>query len=1086
MATLVSPGQSITVTDMSAYVSTAAGTVPLVILATAQDKTAPDGTSATGTSMANAGKLQSFTSQRELAAAMGYATFKQSSSGTPLHGNEQNEYGLLAAHSALGAANSLYAVRADIDLNQLNGTTNRPDSPPADGTYWLDLNSTNWGIYEWDASTSSFSTQAPIVITSASDIQANAPKSSIGAIGSYAVVAASTDNTVFYKTSNNIWTQVGGNVWQQAYPTVTGTVTSPAFLANSSIRINNILVPLGSATTLSGVVGAINTYATNNPSTFPGVTATDAGNKLNIIATSSAKSNGSVVDGKVILVDGANTPLSRAGVTAGTYYSPQVSRGSFVDIPSWRSTDTAPAPTGSVYIKTSVQGNGMSLAVKRYNAIAGAWTTLAVPVYKNSESTIYDLDVSGGGNGIAGGSMYARYTTSSTNANLVGVRLMFRKAGPKSSATGTPSGSFIIGNSFTIQATDLGAANAVNTLHTCTLAGTATSDFVAAILAQNIPYVTATVNSSRTVTITHELGGEIILNNVAGTPVTTAGFSTSTTGISTDPATPGLVISNWTPAGTGTSQQTYTFSFSTPYQAPADGTLWYNSDAADVDIMINNNGWKGYKLVASDARGYNLTNTDSGGVIVGASEPTTQTDNTPLVAGDLWLDTSDLVNYPSLYRYTGTKFVAIDTTDQTSQNGILFADARWDTTGTTDVITGSYPLITDLLSSNYIDQDAPDYRLYPRGMLMFNTRRTGFNVKQYVSNYFNATNFPTLPNVPNAAGTLPTVTATWQTVSGNKDNGSMYAGPAAQRHMIVKAMKSAIAASAELRQDQFAFNIMAAPGYQELISDLVGLNNDRANTAFIIGDTPMTLAPNAVAITNWSNNSDGTGLSTADPYLGVYYPSAETTDVKGNAVVVPPSHVMLRTFIRNDSVSFPWFAPAGVRRGLVDNATDIGYINQDTGEFTRNGVSQGLRDAMYQQNVNPITILPGVGLAVWGQKTRNPFASSMDRINVARLVNYIRTIFAKVGYSFLFEPNDKITRDQIKRVIEGAMNDLVAKRGIYDFLVVCDTTNNTPARVAANELYVDIAIEPMKDVEFIYIPIRLLNPGSIAAGQLGK
>jgi hypothetical protein len=1086
MATLVSPGQSITVTDMSAYVSTAAGTVPLVILATAQDKTAPDGTSATGTSMANAGKLQSFTSQRELAAAMGYATFKQSSSGTPLHGNEQNEYGLLAAHSALGAANSLYAVRADVDLNQLNGTTNRPDSPPADGTYWLDLNSTNWGIYEWDASTSSFSTQAPIVITSASDIQANAPKSSIGSIGSYAVVVASTDNTVFYKTPANAWTQVGGSTWQQAYPTVTGTTTNPAFLANSSVTINNTLVSLGSATSLAGVASAINTYATNNPSTFPGVTATTNGNKLNIIATSSAKSNGSVVDGKVTLADGTNTPLSRAGVTAGTYYSPQVSRGSFVDIPSWRSTDTAPAPTGSVYIKTSVQGNGMSLAVKRYNAIAGAWTTLAVPVYKNSESAIYDLDVSGGGNGIAGGSTYARYTTSSTNANLVGVRLMFRKAGPKSSATGTPSGSFIIGNSFTIQATDLGSANAVNTLHTCTLAGTATSDFVAAILAQNIPYVTATVNSSGTVTIAHELGGEIVLNNVAGTPVTTAGFSTSTTGISTDPATPGLVISNWTPAGTGASQQAYTFSFSTPYQAPADGTLWYNSDAAEVDIMINNNGWKGYKLVASDARGYNLTNTDSGGVIVAASEPTTQTDNTPLVAGDLWLDTGDLVNYPALYRYTGTKFVAIDITDQTSQNGILFADARWDTTGTTDVITGSYPLITNLLSSDYIDQDAPDYRLYPRGMLMFNTRRTGFNVKQYVSNYFNATNFPTLPNVPNAAGTLPTVTATWQTVSGNKDNGSMYAGSAAQRHMIVKAMKSAIAASSELRQDQFAFNIMAAPGYQELISDLVGLNNDRANTAFIIGDTPMTLAPNAVAITNWSNNSDGTGLSTADPYLGVYYPSAETTDVKGNAVVVPPSHVMLRTFIRNDSVSFPWFAPAGVRRGLVDNATDIGYINQDTGEFTRNGVSQGLRDAMYQQNVNPITILPGVGLAVWGQKTRNPFASSMDRINVARLVNYIRTIFAKVGYAFLFEPNDKITRDQIKRVIEGAMNDLVAKRGIYDFLVVCDTTNNTPARVAANELYVDIAIEPMKDVEFIYIPIRLLNPGSIAAGQLGK
>ena len=107
MAILVSPGQSITVTDMSAYVPSAAGTVPLVIMATAQDKTAPDGTAAYGTSMTNAGKLQSFTSQRELSAAMGYATFKQSSSGTPLNGDETNEYGLLAAYSALGAANKI-------------------------------------------------------------------------------------------------------------------------------------------------------------------------------------------------------------------------------------------------------------------------------------------------------------------------------------------------------------------------------------------------------------------------------------------------------------------------------------------------------------------------------------------------------------------------------------------------------------------------------------------------------------------------------------------------------------------------------------------------------------------------------------------------------------------------------------------------------------------------------------------------------------------------------------------------------------------------------------------------------------------
>ena len=225
-------------------------------------------------------------------------------------------------------------------------------------------------------------------------------------------------------------------------------------------------------------------------------------------------------------------------------------------------------------------------------------------------------------------------------------------------------------------------------------------------------------------------------------------------------------------------------------------------------------------------------------------------------------------------------------------------------------------------------------------------------------------------------------------------------------------------------------------------------------------------------------------MTTADPYLAVYYPSGLSNDAQGNPIMVPPSHMALRTYIRNDNLAYQWFAPAGVRRGLVDNVTDLGYLNATTGEFQRTGISQSLRDSLYTIKINPVTIITGTGVVVWGQKTRNPTTSSMDRVNVARLVNYIRTILAKTGNGFLFEPNDKITRDQIKAIIEGALNDLVAKRGIYDYLVVCDTSNNTSDRIARNELYVDIAIEPMKSVEFIYIPIRLLNPGSI--GNLGS
>ena len=86
----------------------------------------------------------------------------------------------------------------------------------------------------------------------------------------------------------------------------------------------------------------------------------------------------------------------------------------------------------------------------------------------------------------------------------------------------------------------------------------------------------------------------------------------------------------------------------------------------------------------------------------------------------------------------------------------------------------------------------------------------------------------------------------------------------------------------------------------------------------------------------------------------------------------------------------------------------------------------------------------------------------------------------------MFEPNDTTTRDEIKNAIESLMIDLVAKRGIYDYLVVCDESNNTPTRIDANELYVDVAIEPVKAIEFIYIPVRIKNTGEIAAGNVAS
>mgnify|MGYP003338255613 CR=1 FL=1 len=192
--------------------------------------------------------------------------------------------------------------------------------------------------------------------------------------------------------------------------------------------------------------------------------------------------------------------------------------------------------------------------------------------------------------------------------------------------------------------------------------------------------------------------------------------------------------------------------------------------------------------------------------------------------------------------------------------------------------------------------------------------------------------------------------------------------------------------------------------------------------------------------------------------------------------------MMVRTIIRSDEVSYPWLAPAGTRRGVVDNALQLGYIDSTTGEFVPLSVNQGLRDVLYTNNVNPITFVPGVGITNFGNKTSNTTTTALDRINVARLVAYLRGRLEEIGKLYLFEPNDTITRNQITNQINSLMIDLTAKRALYDYLVVCDLSNNTPARIDRNELWVDVAIEPVKAVEFIYIPLRVKNTGAIAAG----
>lgn len=1062
--TLISPGVEVTVIDESIYAPAATGTVPYVLVATAQDKqtAAGDGIAA-GTTAANANELYLISSQRELTATFGTPTFYQSTSGAALNGYELNEYGLLAAYSLLGISNRCYVQRVNVDLSELVGGS-RPTGNPANGTIWLNPSTTNWGIHQYNATTEVFTNQTIISITDTNNMSGGLPLTSLGNIGEYAVDATDVDNPIFYKNRSNNWTRVGSVEWMVSWPTISSTASSTTTVG-TTVDINSVTVTM-TGTSVNSAASDINTAS------ITGVTAAVVDNVLEIYADNTATADGSSVDtGITIANGGVGDFLGDMGITAGTYLRPEVQHAEHYNVPQWSASagDTELRPTGSVWVITTSARNGADFDVSVYNSTTDQFLGTSALLYANDWGANFGLDSSGGGINLSTSTYYVQYDVDEVATATY--KLFKRFAQGATTVTGnTTTPTFTASDSFTIQASQPGSA-ALTTAVTVVMSGTTAADFVSDVLAANVNNVTARVEATGAITLEHEAGGVIVAAEVTNTPLADAGFSTS---LSTGQIRAGnnsdLIFSNWV-------APVYTASDVAPSTDPADLTYWYYTEVDEADIMIHDGtNWKGYKNVTSDARGYDLSLTDPEGPLVSASEPLTQSDGSALTNGDLWIDTSNLEEYPLLYRWEVDEWVLIDNTDQESGTGVLFADARFMGDSTTDVVTGTLPTVVDLQTNDYIDIDAPSASLYPRGMLLFNMRRSGYNVKQYRENYFNAVDFPSVG--------LPTEKNTWVTASGLEVDGSPKMGRKAQRAVVVAAMQSGIDTAIAAREDTNVFNLIAAPGYPELIDNMVALNTDRRETAFVVGDTPFRLEASSTAIQTWATNTlagDGEdGIATASPYLGVWYPHGLTNDLSGNQVVVPASHMVLRGIARNDEVAFPWFAPAGLRRGTVDNSTALGYIDSASGEFVISNIRESLRDTMYTNNINPITNIPVTGIVMWGNKTRQGFASALDRVNVSRLVVYLRRQLDLLAKPFVFEPNDKLTRDEIKQVVEQELNDLIAKRAILDYLVVCDETNNTPARIDRNELYVDVAIEPVKAVEFIYIPLRIKNTGEIA------
>lgn len=463
-----------------------------------------------------------------------------------------------------------------------------------------------------------------------------------------------------------------------------------------------------------------------------------------------------------------------------------------------------------------------------------------------------------------------------------------------------------------------------------------------------------------------------------------------------------------------------TASSSEPTSPAADGTLWYNNLNLSVNVKVSSNGvWAPYRSVHPA--------TDVNGVILLGSAPTAQSTGAPLVDHDLWVDTSDLENYPKMYRRTNNQWKAINVSNNIDPiDGMAFGEAS---------------------STSAIN--------YAEGMRLFDLAASTNDVKQRSGNQ-------------------------WVNVSGFQTNGVPFFGRKAQRQMIVKSLAGTISSNEDIRAETVNFNLLAAPGYIELIDEMVTLNTDMKEVAFIVADTPARLKPTGAAITAFANNSANgnteDGVSTFNPYVGMYYPWGLSTNVNGSEIMVPPSTIALRTLAYNDSVSYQWMAPAGFTRGLVTNASSVGYLNEE-GEFKAAMLNNGQRDILYSNKINPIAYIPNRGLVVYGQKTRHNLETSLDRINVARLVNYLRYNLDNISKPFLFEPNDFQTRDSVKTTFERFLADLVGLRGLYDFVVVCDESNNTPERIDRHELWVDIAIQPVQAIEFIYIPVRIVATG---------
>ncbi len=262
--------------------------------------------------------------------------------------------------------------------------------------------------------------------------------------------------------------------------------------------------------------------------------------------------------------------------------------------------------------------------------------------------------------------------------------------------------------------------------------------------------------------------------------------------------------------------------------------------------------------------------------------------------------------------------------------------------------------------------------------------------------------------------------------------------------------------------------IIAGKGNATHIDNLITIAENRKDTIVFVSPERSDVV-NVTNSTTQTTNVKGFFDSIRSSSYAVFDSGYKYTYDKYNDVFryVPLNGDIAGLAARTDLIADSWFSPAGFNRGVIRGAVKLSY-----------NPTQGQRDELYRARVNPVVTLPGQGTLLFGDKTGLSTPSAFDRINVRRLFITLEKAISTASKFQLFEFNDEFTRAQFRNIVEPFLRDVQGRRGVTDFRVVCDSSNNTANVIDSNEFRADIFVKPNRSINFIQLQFVATRSGA--------